>query len=169
LGSTRRVGLSGTWSRGSPIPRFPEEAPSAHLPAQALRTGALPPLKAQSVRFPFGRPVPSSCRAPSFFRARVAPVAPSGSASHSHFYCALWLVHSLLDFESRFERIFTKLDIYVVIELRRSRGTRCRNCHVLFGASSFDGLSNLNKLAECAAESGLAALVRPLPGLSRKT
>jgi hypothetical protein len=46
---------------------------------------------------------------------------------------------------------------------------RCGNCHVLFGASSFDGLSNLNKLAECAAESGLAALVRPLPGLSRKT
>jgi len=111
LGSTRRVGLSGTWSRGSPIPRFPEEAPSAHLPAQALRTGALPPLKAQSVRFPFGRPVPSSCRAPSFFRARVAPVAPSGSASHSHFYCALWLVHSLLDFESRFERIFTKFGV----------------------------------------------------------
>jgi len=31
--------------------------------------------------------------------------------------------------------------------------------------SSFDGLSNLNKLADCAAESGLAALVRPLPVL----
>ena len=92
--------------------RFPEEARSSHLSAHALRTGALPPLRAQSVRFPFDRPaVPSSCRAPSFFRAGVAPVAPSGSASHSHIYCALWLVHSLLDFESRFERIFTKLDV----------------------------------------------------------
>ena len=153
LGSTRRVGLTGTWSRGPPIPRFPEEAPSSHLPAQALRTGALPPLKAQSVRFPFGRPVPSSCRAPSFFRARVAPVAPSGSASNSHFYCALWLVHSLLDFESRFERIFTKLDIYVVIELRRSRGSArsvgpglgarlhlgpiCHSCHLIFHFDRF--------------------------------
>ena len=41
----------------------------------------------------------------------VAPIAPSGSAPHSHIYCALWLVHSLLDFESRFERIFTKFDV----------------------------------------------------------
>ena len=48
-------------------------------------------------------------------------------------------------------------------------GSRCGNCHVLFGASSFDGLSNLNKLAECAAEPGLAALVRPLPSLFCKT
>ena len=120
--SPRRVGVSGTRSRGPPIHGFPQEACSSHLSAHAQRTGTLTPLRAQSVRFPFGRPVPSSCRAPSLSRARVGSrVAPSGSASNSHhLYCALWLVHSLLDFVSRFERIFTNFGIGVVTELRRS-------------------------------------------------
>ena len=83
-GSTARlVGLSGTRARGSPVPRFPEEAHGAQRTADALRTEALSILKAHPVRFPFDRPaVPSNGRAMSFLRAGMAPIEPSESAPH---------------------------------------------------------------------------------------
>ena len=57
----------------------------AQLPADALRTEALPFLEAQSVRFPFDRPaIPSNGRALSFFRAGVTPIELSTSAPHCH-------------------------------------------------------------------------------------